>query len=128
MPKVQLLLIFIFGLLFCLLINTEIAASKHQKVDVVMFGDSLTANGKWDKLFPHVNIVNMGTGGDSTHDMLKKLRYVYQYHPKYCFVMAGFNDIDTKRDPDQIYKDYFSILEKLQKKRYYTNNYVHFIC
>jgi len=113
--KVRLVLIFAFGLLVCLSLNSKITAYQFFKTKVVMFGDSLTANGKWNKLFPDIKIVNLGRGGDSTHDMLLRLHYVYKYHPKYCFIMAGLNDIDTHRDQDRIYKDYFSILEKLRQ-------------
>jgi len=113
--KVHLLLIFIIGLLICLFINSKIMAYQYHKADAVMFGDSLTANANWKKLFPHKNIVNLGRGGDSTHDMLLRIHYVYKYHPKYCFIMAGFNDLDTHRNQDRVYKDYFSLLEQLQQ-------------
>lgn len=113
--KINLLLIFIVSLLALFFTNYKIMAKQHYKTDAVMFGDSLTANGKWNKLFPGIKIVNLGRGGDSTHDMLLRINYVYKYHTKYCFVMAGFNDLDTHRNQHQILKDYFSIIENLQQ-------------
>jgi lysophospholipase L1-like esterase len=115
--KVRLLLIFVIGLLICLLINSKIEAYQHDKADVVMFGDSLTENGKWDKLFPDIKVVNLGFGGDTTHKMLRRMGEVYKHNPKYCFVMAGFNDIDQGRDLNEIYKDYTSILKKLKNRK-----------
>lgn len=110
--------IFFSILLLSVLISLNLVqrSNSKPKVVVVMFGDSLTANGKWDKLFPHKNIVNLGVGGNTTYNMLKRLREVYKYHPKYCFIMAGINDLDTKREPEEIYKDYISILNKLKNK------------
>jgi len=110
-------LIFLIGLLVCFLMNSKIAAYQHDKADVVMFGDSLTENGKWNKLFPDINIVNLGFGGDTTHKMLRRMGEVYKYNPKYCVVMGGFNDIDQGRDLNEIYKDYTSILKKLKNRK-----------
>ena len=44
--KINLLLIFIVSLLALFFTNYKIMAKPHYKTDVVMFGDSLTANGK----------------------------------------------------------------------------------
>ena len=115
--KPRLLLIFFIGLLICLFITSEILAYHHPKVDVVMLGDSLTENGKWNTLFPDIKIANLGVGGNTTHLMLRRICEVYKYKPKYCFVMAGFNDIDQDRDLNKIFKDYFSILKKLKNKK-----------
>ena len=40
--------------------------------DVVMVGDSLTADAPWNEIFPKVQIANRGIGGDTTDNILVK--------------------------------------------------------
>lgn len=112
----RLLFVLVISLLINMFVNFTIMAKQHIKADVVMFGDSLIENGKWEELFPDITIVNLGVGGNSTYDVLIRLKQVYKYNPKYCVIMAGFNDIDCYRDFNETYNDYISILKKLKKR------------
>ena len=41
--------------------------------DVVMVGDSLTADAPWNEIFPKVQIANRGMGGDTTDNILLRM-------------------------------------------------------
>jgi len=48
--------------------------------------------------------------------MLHRLEYVYQLHPKLCFVMAGINDIYEDATVERIFKNYTEIIDTIRAK------------
>lgn len=113
----RLIIIFSISFLVCLFVSSAITANQQHKTDVVMFGDSITEQGRWENLFPDINIVNLGIGGDTAYNLKKRIYEVYRLNPKYCFILVGFNDICGSKDPvDFIFKNYISILENLKKR------------
>ena len=84
-------------------------------VDVVMIGDSLTANVMWNDVFPNVKIANRGIGGDRTVDILNRLDPILKLKPKKAFLQAGLNDFATGASVDQAFNTYTKIVQRLQK-------------
>jgi len=72
-------------------------------VPVVFLGDSITD--RWDDegsggFFPGRHYVNRGIGGQTTPQMLIRLRpYVLSHHPKVMVLLAGTNDIAGNTGP-----------------------------
>lgn len=60
---------------------------------IVMFGDSITAGGKWHELFPKVSIINRGIEGDTTGGLLARVEEVDARNPKAVFLLIGINDL-----------------------------------
>ena len=59
-----------------------------------MFGNSITANGKWGDGLNRLDVKNSGTGGFTTSHFVWTINdQVLQYHPKICFLEGGINDI-----------------------------------
>lgn len=84
------------------------------KCEIVMFGDSLTAMGKWYKLLNNKNVVNSGTNGHtSSHLRRYVLAKVIQHKPEMCFVMIGHNDLHTGVPISKIASNYSYIVKKL---------------
>ncbi len=92
------------------------AESKFTSAKIVFFGNSLTFAGDWNNLLGRDSIVNQGIGGDNTLGMLHRLQYVYQLHPKVCFVMAGINDIYADVPVEKIFENYKKIIDTLRLK------------
>lgn len=83
---------------------------------IVMFGNSLTAQGKWVELLGRTDVLNSGFPGLSTYHFLGLLqKNVVDKHPVICFVEGGINDITVGVCPEKIQENYKTILKTLQK-------------
>ncbi len=99
--------------------SPSVSISKIEKkatVDIIMLGDSITKAGKWNELFPDLNITNMGINGNTTYDVLGRLDSVTSLMPKKVFLMMGVNDINTGHEVDSIVENYTRIVQRLQNK------------
>ena len=82
---------------------------------VVMFGNSLTAQGKWVELLGRTDVLNSGFPGLCTYHFLGLIQAnVIDRHPEICFVEAGINDITVGVSQENIQKNYQNILETLK--------------
>ena len=83
---------------------------------IVMFGNSLTAQGKWVELLGRTDVLNSGFAGLTTYHFLGLLNdNVIEKHPKICFVEAGINDITVGVSAEKIQDNYTTILKTLEK-------------
>ena len=67
------------------------------KAEIVMFGDSHTALGKWNSTLDKSPVLRLGWSR-YTSDML--VGYIHQaisFQPKYVFILCGGNDLYSKR-------------------------------
>lgn len=66
-------------------------------LDLVVFGDSHTANANWTKLIPGKSVVSLGFSG-LTSDQLKNMLMikVLPLKPDFCFIQGGGNDINSR--------------------------------
>lgn len=84
------------------------------KPNIVMFGNSITAQGKWVELLQRTDVMTQALPGQNTYHFLHALRsMVIDHHPKICFVMGGINDITVGVVPEKIQENYRQILENL---------------
>ena len=82
---------------------------------IVMFGNSLTAQGKWVELLRRTDVLNSGFAGLNTYHFLGLLDdNVIERHPKICFVEAGINDITVGVSAEKIQENYTTILKTIQ--------------
>jgi lysophospholipase L1-like esterase len=87
---------------------------KTDKADVVMLGNSITFGVNWNELMGRTTIVNRGIGSDLTQGFLHRMEYVYNVHPKLCFIMGGINDIYENISVEKIYENYTAIIDSLR--------------
>jgi lysophospholipase L1-like esterase len=82
---------------------------------VVFFGDSITDFWKLDEFFPGKPYINRGISGQTTPQLLIRLRPdVIELHPKAVVILAGTNDIAGNTGPmrlEDIEGNYASIAE-----------------
>jgi lysophospholipase L1-like esterase len=98
--------------------NDELTRS-GAAVPVVFLGDSITD--RWDDegsggFFPGKHYVNRGIGGQTTPQMLVRLRPdVLSHHPKVIVLLAGTNDIagNTGPETDEDIEQYISAIAEL---------------
>jgi lysophospholipase L1-like esterase len=60
---------------------------------IVMLGNSITAECEWRELLQNDAIVNRGVIGDGTFDILDRLTPIIQAKPKKIFLLIGVNDL-----------------------------------
>jgi hypothetical protein len=60
---------------------------------IVMLGNSITAECEWRELLQNDAIVNRGIIGDGTFDILDRLTPIIQAKPKKIFLLIGVNDL-----------------------------------
>ena len=96
------------------------------KNDIVMLGDSLTAGGNWDELFPGVSIRNRGINADLTTGALARLDDITKGKPAAIFILIGTNDLPwfEHRHDEMILGTYCEILEKIKKETPATKVFV----
>ncbi len=82
-------------------------------INIVMLGDSLTARGEWKILLEDESIVNLGSDGNTTKDILQRLDVVVDLEPKKVFFMAGVNDMNLSISLDEVFENYRIIIESL---------------
>jgi len=66
---------------------------------IVMFGDSLTAQGDWSGLFPEREIVGAGFSGYTTEQLTRLAGDAVRAKPAAVFVLSGTNDVFQGRAP-----------------------------
>ena len=60
---------------------------------IVMLGNSITAECEWAELLQNKSIVNRGIIGDGTFDILDRLTPIIQAKPRKIFLLIGVNDL-----------------------------------
>ena len=88
------------------------------------FGDSMTDEGDWQKLFPGINLVNRGIGGDTTLGLLNRIDQVIALRPPKIFLMIGTNDLCFNRSIADTLKNYDEILRRLHTSLPETKIYI----
>ena len=78
--------------------NTELPKPKAAEPRVVFLGDEITAN--WSQFFPGKPYLNRGIVGQTSPQMLMRLRQdVIKLKPKVVVISAGLNDIASLHSP-----------------------------
>ncbi len=98
-------------------LNVKKTYSQHPgKYDYIMFGDSITKNGKWNNLIPGYLIGNRGISGDDTSGMLDRINDIERTGAKTVFIMAGTNDVTRKVPPEEIAKNIILMTNHMKQK------------
>ncbi|AEF84409.1 lipolytic enzyme, GDSL domain protein [Treponema primitia ZAS-2] len=95
-------------------INIKTLVRQPEEYHIVMFGDSHTYGGEWNKLLNRNDVVNLGIPGDVTKRFLSRLDDIYLLKPKLCFIMGGTNDIFGGIDVETILENYKTIVKNLE--------------
>jgi lysophospholipase L1-like esterase len=82
--------------------------------DLVMFGDSITADGPWSELLPDRRVLNRGISGDTVAGALERVSEVTRRVPSAVFVLLGVNDLLKRRPVVEILGDYERLLTILR--------------
>ena len=84
------------------------------KGGIILLGDSLTEVGPWAELLPGKRIRNRGISGDTTNDLVHRLKEIRDAQPEQIFLLIGINDLKARVPPDEIAANYARILDQLK--------------
>lgn len=95
--------------------NEKVPSPEKSENRVVFLGDSITDNWKLDEYFPEKPFINRGISGQTTPQMLIRVRPdVIALKPRVVVILAGTNDIAGNTGPmtlEMIQDNYASIAE-----------------
>lgn len=63
------------------------------EADVVLFGASITSDGRWQEHFDFVKVCNLGKSGDRLETMLWRVPQITAVHPRKIFLAMEQNDM-----------------------------------
>ena len=115
-------------LLFSLVINIYFFDVKKTSIvldeNIVFFGDSITSGYKIEEFYTKNNVINSGTCGDTTENLLERMNDVYKYNPSKVFILIGINDLNRGKSIDEILDNIQRIVNNIKTNRKYTNIYI----
>ncbi|KAA0994047.1 G-D-S-L family lipolytic protein [Dyadobacter sp. UC 10] len=83
---------------------------------IVMYGNSITAQGKWVELLGRTDVMNNGLPGLCTYHFVQLIKtHVVDLQPKICFLEGGINDITVGVSQEKIQANFRLLLETIQK-------------
>lgn len=81
---------------------------------VVFVGDSITHGGLWDEWFPDALVVNRGSGGETSADVLRRIDAAINA-PAAVFLLIGTNDISHLSSLPSIVGNIREILSRVKR-------------
>ncbi len=128
---IGMIIILILQLVFTIQISIYNANNKRAETvvyrsnKIVFFGDSITDRYDLDKYFKNNNYINQGNGGDTTADLIKRIKTsVFDYEPAKVFVLIGTNDIVHGLNQDQTIDNIEYIVKQIKKNSPNTKIYI----
>lgn len=107
-------------------IGKESREIDYKNENIVFLGDSITDFYNMDIYYKNLPVVNSGTSGFRTTDILEHLYdYVYIYNPTKVFLLIGTNDIAfTDITNEDLVKNIAKIISEIKKNRAHSQIYV----
>jgi lysophospholipase L1-like esterase len=81
---------------------------------IVMFGDSITAGVPWSEVAECSSVANYGFHGDTSAQVLDRVREVLLSPPKAVFLMVGANDVINQTSSQETANTVRSIVTQLE--------------
>jgi len=95
-----------------------------QAGDIVFLGDSITAGGKWNEMFPSLPVRNRGIGGDRTDDLLARIDPLLKAPVARIIIKIGTNDLGTGVPEDTLLSNYEFLLDRIVSEQPNTQVFV----
>lgn len=104
----------------------EINKQKLKVENIILFGDSITDYYDLEKYYGDYPIINRGTAGYQTKDLLNEIDdRIIPYNPTKVFILVGTNDIAfTDLSDKEIADNIIEIAKKIKNKRSKTEIYI----
>jgi lysophospholipase L1-like esterase len=94
---------------------------------IVFLGDSLIERCRWEEILHRLDILNRGVGNDSVAGLNNRCDEVVRHRPRQVFLMAGINDLEYGRAPEQVVAQYHRLVAYIRKASPQTQIVIHSI-
>ena len=92
--------------------------------DIIILGNSLSDNGRWNEAFDDANIKNRGIISDVVQGISDRLELVTKGKPKKIFLLIGVNDVSHHLTPDSITTAVEKLIVKIKQQSPTTEIYL----
>ncbi len=92
--------------------------------DIVMLGNSLTDNARWNEIFDNPNIKNRGIIGDIVQGLYDRIEFITNGKPRKIFILSGVNDVSHHLTPDSIARAMEKLIIKIKQETPETEIYL----
>lgn len=92
--------------------------------DIIILGNSLSDNGRWNEAFDDANIKNRGIISDVVQGISDRLELVTKGKPKKIFLLIGVNDVSHHLTPDSITTAVENLIVKIKQQSPTTEIYL----
>ena len=92
--------------------------------DIIILGNSLSDNGRWNEAFDDPNIKNRGIISDVVQGVSDRLELVTKGKPKKIFLLIGVNDVSHHLTPDSITTAVENLIVKIKQQSPTTEIYL----
>ncbi|MFX0556530.1 GDSL-type esterase/lipase family protein [Maribacter sp. CXY002] len=108
-------------IIFFLFMHKEELVQKYirfdKKAEIVMFGDSHVAHGKWNSTLQSKAVLRYGWPGFTSENLVQKINDILLFKPKFVFILCGGNDIFHKDfNPYKTLSNQMKIATKLKQQ------------
>jgi len=109
--KIALLILIIIAPFF------KVSGQTGHTVNIVMFGNSITFQGKWEEVLGRNDVANRGIPGYTTGQLIWTIKNGLQDHhdSKIWFLEGGINDISLGVPVKRIFENYKITVDSLQR-------------
>ena len=92
-----------------------VAVGPPRQRSVVFLGDSITEGGLWDEWYPTVPVLDRGSGGETSDQVLRRLDTAVA-SPLAVFLLIGTNDLSAGRSATSIVRNISAILDGIERR------------
>lgn len=92
--------------------------------DIIILGNSLSDNGRWNEAFDDPNIKNRGIISDVVQGVSDRIELITKGKPKKIFLLIGVNDVSHHLTPDSITTAVENLIVKIKQQSPTTEIYL----
>ena len=92
-------------------------SQNSDKKNIIMFGNSITFQGKWEEVLGRTDVANRGIPGYTTGQLIWTIKNGLHDHPgsKIWFLEGGINDISLGVPVERIFENYKTTVDSLNR-------------
>lgn len=84
---------------------------------IVMFGNSITYQGNWEKALQRNDVTNWGIPGYTTGQLAWTIKNLVPLNPTIVFIEGGINDLSLGIPPKRIYENQVQVLQEFRSQQ-----------
>lgn len=105
--------------------NLQFEALPTEEGSYLFWGDGRVEEANWDELFENYKVKNRGVAGELLADYQKNLPAMLKFKPAKLFILAGYHDLAAGKKPDEVYKEYVTLVANIRKQLPKIQVYLH---